>query len=275
MGENRSKTALAHLDTLARYAALRSDSDAEQSRVQTRKNNIITIARAFGKQLDLGISPDVVFIELYKKYVSACCGEDNIMPGPHEQRNVVQYSMRLADWVSTRHEPMEVLFAIQECLDDIASYLPWDVRTSGLYHARDIVDAICCKCLARQPIKFTRIIMGGDKGPCDSEIIADNIKAPVDLARTALFGAMCAGNPEEANWCAIYTTFAGNYGRGALRIPTPQELSFLNYLDTKLLSIEGVVPLSCGHQIEIPSSWRWASLAGDGKIHDCQKGGIS
>jgi len=62
---------------------------------------------------------------------------------------------------------------------------------------------------AQMPIRFTRVLLGGDYGPCESDFVSGAVMDAEAVRETALYKRMTQQNPEIAEWPAICTIYVG------------------------------------------------------------------
>ena len=53
---------------------------------------------------------------------------------------------------------------VWKLLDDMSSHLPWADTGNGLNRTRDEAEYVLCRMTAQLPIRFTRVLLGGDAG---------------------------------------------------------------------------------------------------------------
>jgi len=151
-----------------------------------------------------------------------------------------------------QHRGLQVA-AVRELLEDMATHLPWDSSANGLDHARDEVDSILLRMTARKPIHFTRILLGGDRGPTDDDFVS-GIVTDVDSVRgTKLFARLSQAHPEVEEWPAIATVWlcGGQEVTAATRPADELELKIIREVGTRFLDYPGVRPV-WPHELRIP-----------------------
>ena len=120
-----------------------------------------------------------------------------------DQRHVVQ---SLRQYVSalerTEGDQRERLFTVKKLLEDMNAYLPWNVRDTGIYPARDEVGQALLRAVARRPIRFTRVLIGGETDPGGIEFLPGVITdADADeVRRTREFQRVVVEYPEREEW---------------------------------------------------------------------------
>lgn len=120
-----------------------------------------------------------------------------------DQRHVVQ---SLRQYVSTLErtegDQRSRFYNVKKLLEDMSAYLPWNVRDTGIYPARDEVGQALLRAVARRPIRFTRLLIGGETDPGGIEFLPGVITdADADeVRRTREFLRVVVEYPEREEW---------------------------------------------------------------------------
>lgn len=126
------------------------------------------------------------------------------------------------------------LVQMQYLLEDMSAYLPWDPVAIGIYPARDQVQEQILSLTAQRPICFTRVLLGGEMGPCDEDFVSGSVTDADSVRNTDLFERLTLEYPEVEKWpaiCAVYHTG----GPAALTAAMPAD-----NMDLKLIREDGV-----------------------------------
>lgn len=120
-----------------------------------------------------------------------------------DQRHVVQ---SLRQYVSTLErtegDQRSRFYNVKKLLEDMSAYLPCNVRDTGIYPARDEVGQALLRAVARRPIRFTRLLIGGETDPGGIEFLPGVITdADADeVRRTREFQRVVVEYPEREEW---------------------------------------------------------------------------
>ena len=120
-----------------------------------------------------------------------------------DQRHVVQ---SLRQYVSTLErtegDQRSRFYNVKKLLEDMSAYLPWNVRDTGIYPARDEVGQALLRAVARRPIRFTRVLIGGETDPGGIEFLPGVVTdADADeVRRTREFQRVVVEYPEREEW---------------------------------------------------------------------------
>ena len=125
------------------------------------------------------------------------------------------------------------LVRVQNLLEDMSAYLPWDPGAIGIYPARDQVESQLRRLTAQRPICFTRILLGGEIGPCDEDFVSGSVTDADGVRGTELYDRLTLMYPKVEEWPAICTVYHGG-GPAALAAAMPADA-----LDLKIMREEG------------------------------------
>ena len=156
------------------------------------------------------------------------------MLDPVGQKRVVQ---ALRQYAAALERPGDdrrgQLVQVRYLLEDMSAYLPWDPNAIGIYPARDQVESQLRRLTAQRPVCFTRVLLGGERGPCDEDFVSGSVTDADGVRGTELFHRLTLEYPEVENWPAICTVYHGG-GHAALAAAMPAD-----GLDLKIMREEG------------------------------------
>ena len=128
-------------------------------------------------------------------------------------RNLRNFVFALENASGDRRRQIHV---VRDLLEDMASHLPWAGAHNSLDLARDEADSALRRMTARMPIRFTRILLGGDAGPhWVSGFVSGSVTSAGGVRQTALYQEAVRKYPEVSVWPALCTVYAG----GDLQVP--------------------------------------------------------
>ena len=100
---------------------------------------------------------------------------------------------------------------VRELLEDMASHLPWALTGNGLSYAMDETESALVRMTARMPIRFTRILLGGDAGPHRvSGFAAGAVTDAEAVKRSSVYQDAVQDHPEVQNWPTLCTDYVGH-----------------------------------------------------------------
>ena len=123
---------------------------------------------------------------------------------PDSQRHMIQ---SLGWYVSTlgrmEGDQRARLSAVKKLLEDVSAYLPWDVGATGVYPARDEVEQALLCAVAQRPIRFTRVLLGGERDPGGVEFLPGMVNDVETVRRTREFQRLTLEYPKREQWPAL------------------------------------------------------------------------
>ncbi len=144
----------------------------------------------------------------------------------------------------------------RDLLEDMASHLPWAGAHNSLDLARNEADSALRRMTARMPIRFTRILLGGDAGPhWVSGFVSGSVTSAGGVRQTALYQEAVRKYPEVSVWPALCTVYAG----GDLQVPynavdaSAFDLEIMDRAGDRFLSEPGICSLGGFYQMTIAS----------------------
>jgi len=148
-----------------------------------------------------------------------------------------------------RRRAMEV----KKLLEDFAAYPGWDVSHTGVSPARDEVETRLLRMTARRPIRFTRVVVGGDLEPGGIELMPGLVNDADSVRRAQVFRQTVIEHPERSEWAALCTVYLGGGRRWALDVIDADELDMAVIRETgdQFLKRPGVTPVS-SRELRVP-----------------------
>ena len=98
---------------------------------------------------------------------------------------------------------------VGDLLGDMFTHLSWDYSATGLSRVREQVESSLLRMTAQMPIRFTRILLGGERGPCESDFVSGAVVETEGVQATELYGKMSLRHPEITEWPALCTIYGG------------------------------------------------------------------
>lgn len=106
------------------------------------------------------------------------------------------------------------IFAVKKLLEDVGAYLPWDVGATGVYPAREETERALLRAVAQRPIRFTRVLLGGELDPGGVEYLPGMVNDVEAVRRTREFQRLTLEHPNREEWPALCIVCMGG-GRQA------------------------------------------------------------
>ena len=168
-------------------------------------------------------------------------------------RNLRNYVSALETAGGDQRQQINVM---RELLEDMASHLPWAGTNNKLDLARDEAEAALRRMTAQKPVRFTRILLGGDAGPhWASGFVSGSVTSMETVKQTAVYQDTVQKYPEVSSWPALCTVYVG----ADIRIPSRAvdasnfDLEIMNRAGDRFLAESGVCRLDGFYQMTILS----------------------
>ena len=98
-------------------------------------------------------------------------------------------------------------------LEDVSVCRSWDASRIGVYPARDQAEAQLLRMTVRRPIRFTRVLVGGDLDPGGVEFVPGLVNDAKGVRGVQLFQQTAREYPERKEWPVLCTVCLGAGGR--------------------------------------------------------------
>lgn len=95
------------------------------------------------------------------------------------------------------------IFHARELLEEVCAYLPWDPDTNGARSARDRAWEQLQRAVAQRPIRFTRVLLGGELDPGGIEFLPGMVNDEESVRRTQGFQRLAVEYPKRDEWPAL------------------------------------------------------------------------
>lgn len=174
--------------------------------------------------------------------------------GLPEQRHTIQSLRRYADQLDLMNgDQRERMIEVKNLLEDITVYLSWDVSRTGVYDAREQVESQLLRMTARRPIRFTRVLVGGDLDPGGTEFVSGLADSADDVRGTEMFQKTAQEYPERREWPAICTVYLGGGREFAVGTIDADELDMavIREAGDRFLKRPEVRPV-CSRELRVP-----------------------
>ena len=101
------------------------------------------------------------------------------------------------------------IFHARELLDEVCAYLPWDPDANGARSARDRAWDQLQRAVAQRPIRFTRVLLGGELDPGGVEFLPGMVNDEESVRRTQQFQRLTVEYPKREEWPALCVVCMG------------------------------------------------------------------
>ena len=171
-----------------------------------------------------------------------------------EQRHVVQSLL----WYVNALDRMDgdrrsQVMTVRSLLEGFYVDLRWDAFHTGVYPARDQAEGRLQSMTARRPIRFTRILLGGELDPGGVTFMPGLVDSPESVREIPEFQRLVQEYPGRKIWPAICTVYLGGGREMAAGTTDADELdmSVIREYEDRFLKQPGVRPVGAC-EIRVP-----------------------
>lgn len=126
------------------------------------------------------------------------------------QRDMIQSLRQYADALGRMEGDQRArLLHTRELLGEVCAYLPWNPDANSARAAYDQVWELLQQAVAQRPIRFTRVLLGGDLDPGNAEFMPGLVDDAEGVRRTQEFQRLTLGYPKRDEWPALCTVYLG------------------------------------------------------------------
>ena len=147
---------------------------------------------------------------------------------------------------------------VRELLEDMSLHPHWwNGKDNGLDCARDEADRALVRMTAQMPIRFTRVVLGGDAGPhWASGFVASSVTDAEAVKKSSVYQGAVRDHPEVTNWPALCTVYVGRNLPTALGTVDASDfdLEIMNRTGDRFLDERGVRWLGGPYQMTIAAA---------------------
>ncbi len=204
-----------------------------------------------------GLTPDPGLMERYDRRLEEArgCSAAETLPAREQAALIRGLRQYISALEATGEDRRRQIAVVGELLEDMAVHLSWNDHGSGLSLARDEADRALVRITAQMPIRFTRILMGGDAGPhwaCG--FVPGAVKDIEAVKKTGVYAEAVRDYPEIASWpslCAVYVGRGLDCALGTTDA-SPFDLEIMNRTGDRFLKEQGVHCVGGPYQLFIP-----------------------
>ena len=205
-----------------------------------------------------GLTPDPKLMEQYDLELDQTQGCYFFTPATRQtQKDTIQELRRfVAALEATADDRRCQVNVVRELLEDMASHPPWAGTDNGLDLARDEAERALRRMTAQLPIRFTRILLGGDVGPhWASGYVPGAVTDAGAVKQTPVYQDAVRKYPEVTDWPALCTIYVGHGLSSALGTADASgfDLEIMNRTGDSFLKEQGVRCVGGPYQMIVPT----------------------
>ena len=207
-----------------------------------------------------GLTPDPKLMEQFDLELEQARGCHFTVPATQQiQKDTIRELRRfVATLEATRDDRRRQVNVVRELLEDMSLHPHWwNGKDNGLDCTYDETDRVLVRMTAQMPIRFTRIVLGGDAGPYwASGFVSSSVTDEVAIKKTTVYQEAIRKYPEVVEWPALCTVYAGRGLHTALGTVDASnfDLEIMNRIGDRFLDERGVRWLGGPYQMTIAAA---------------------
>ena len=144
---------------------------------------------------------------------------------------------------------------VADLLEDMFIHSQWNFKENGVLTARDEAESTLVRITAKMPIRFSRILLGWETGPCVSGFASGSVRDADTVKETAVYDEASRQHPEVSDWPAVCVVYAGGNRETALETVDANEfdLSVMNRVGDSFLDRPGIRWLGGPYELTVAS----------------------
>lgn len=176
-------------------------------------------------------------------------GRFGVVPLPLSgQRHVVQTLRWYADDLEGYEGDQRArVMEVKNMLEDFTAYPGWDISNTHVPAARYETEMHLLRMTAQRPIRFTRVVVGGELEPGGIEFVPGLVDDAAGVRRTETFQEAVKEHPERTEWAALCTVYLGGGQQWAIGTVDADELDMavIREAGDQFLNRPGITAVSC------------------------------
>ena len=206
-----------------------------------------------------GLEPDPKLMEQFDLELEQAHGCYFTVPATQQmQKDTIQELRRFVARLETTGDDRRQVNVVQELLEDMSLHPHWwNGKNNSIDLACDEADRALVRMTAQMPIRFTRILLGGDAGPhWASGFASGSVTDEEAVKKTTVYQEAIRKYPEVAEWPALCTVYAGRGLSNALETVDASDfdLEIMNRTGDRFLDERGVRWLGGPYQMSISTA---------------------
>lgn len=204
-----------------------------------------------------GLEPDPGLMEQFDLELKQAHGCHFFTPATRQtQKGTIRELQRfVAALEATSDDRRRQVNVVRNLLEDMSLHLHWgNGKDNGLDLVRDETERALVRMTAQMPIRFTRVLLGGDAGPhWAGGFVSGSVIDEEAVKKTTVYQEAIRKYPEVAEWPALCTVYTGRGLPTALGTVNASDfdLEIMNRAGDRFLDERGVSWLGGPYQMTI------------------------
>ena len=192
-----------------------------------------------------GEQPDSRLMEQFDLEVEQARGCYFFVPATAQMQKDTILELRrfVAALEATGDDRRRQIAVVGDLLEDMGTHRSWELAENVLSRAWEESESALVRMTARMPIRFTRILLGGDAGPnWVSGFVSGCVKDAEAVKQTAVYQDAVQAYPEVTDWPALCTVYVGRGLPSALGTADASsfDLEIMNRTGDSFLNQQGI-----------------------------------
>lgn len=203
-----------------------------------------------------GLEPDTKLMEQFDLELEQSRGCYFFVPATTQMQKDTIQELRhfVAALEATGDDRRWQIAVVSDLLEDMATHRSWGWTENGLSRAREEAERALVRMTAQMPIRFTRILLGGDAGPhWASGFVSGAVTDAGMVKQTPVYQDAVRNYPEVTSWPALCTVHVGRGLPSALGTADASsfDLDIMNRIGDRFLDQQGVRRVGGPYQLTI------------------------
>lgn len=192
-----------------------------------------------------GREPDLNRMERFDHHLEQAHGSSAVQPASNQlRRNTIHaIGSYLSGLEAAGGDRRRQIAVVRDLLEDMSSYLPWAAGSNELHDMLDQAERMLPRMTAAiAPIRFTRVLLGWETGPCESCYASGAVTTPEQVMDIPLYRELSRQYPEVTDWPAVCVVYHGG-GRDTpigVENATEFDLEIMNRSGDRFLDLPGI-----------------------------------
>lgn len=205
-----------------------------------------------------GLTPNPGWMKQFDRRLEAARGCSAVETLPTREQAVLirglsRYISALETAAGDRRRQIAV---VRDLLEDMSTHLPWASADNSLNLARDEAERALRRMTAQMPIRFTRVLLGGDAGPhWASGFVSGAVTDSESVRQTPVYQNAVRVYPDITDWPALCTVYVGHGLSSALGTVDASgfDLEIMNGAGDSFLKEQDIRCVGGPYQMTLPS----------------------
>lgn len=205
-----------------------------------------------------GLTPDPGWMKQFDQRLEAArgCSATETIPA-REQAVLIRSLSRFVSALETAGgDRRRQIAVVRDLLEDMSTHLPWASADNSLNLARDGAERTLVRMTAQMPIRFTRVLLGGDAGPhWASGFVSGAVTDAESVRQTPVYQNAVRNYPDITDWPALCTVYVGHGLSSALGTVDASgfDLEIMNGAGDSFLKEQDIRCVGGPYQMTLPS----------------------